>query len=77
VKIEGGPETLLELLQLDSEEDDPEAIRAALGRMRQQGRAPGPFDGLAAPYRPYADSLTPLLGRERVLATVPFAFHLE
>jgi protease-4 len=75
VKIEGGPETLLELLQLDSEEDDPEAIRAALGRLRSA--PPGPFEGLAAPYRPYADSLTPLLGRERVLATVPFAFHLE
>jgi protease-4 len=76
VKIEGGPESLLELLNIDSNEGDPEAhLEAALARLRSA--PPSPLESLAAPLRPYAASLAPLLGKERVLAAIPFALELK
>jgi protease-4 len=76
VKIESGPETLFELLQLDSEgEDEPEAIRRALARLQSPPKSP--LDALAEPFRPHAASLSPLLGKERVLCAVPFALELK
>jgi hypothetical protein len=53
----------------------PESIARALARWR--ARPPSPFAQLAAPFQPYAQSLSPLLGRERVLAALPFALELE
>ncbi len=82
VRIEGGPESLLDLLKIDSDEDEvPEAsaraaaIQAAVTRLRSA--PPGPLEALAAPLRPYAASLSPLLGKERVLTAVPFALELK
>ncbi len=76
VKIESGPEGLLELLQIDGGEDDqPEAIARALTRLRST--PPGPLAGFAEPFRPYAGSLLPLLGKERVLTALPFAVELK
>jgi ClpP class serine protease len=74
VKIEGGTESLLELLGVESDSDES-TIRAALARVRSA--APGPWEALAEPLRPYASSLAPLLGRERVLTAMPFALQVR
>jgi protease-4 len=74
VRIEGGPESLIELLQIE-DEDEPESIGRALGRLRAERS--GPFALLAEPFQPYAQSMSPLLGRERVLAALPFALQLR
>jgi protease-4 len=74
VKIEGGPESLLQFLQLDSDADDT-SIRAALARL--QSTPPGPLETLAEPLRPYVNSLAPLLGKERVLTALPFAVEVH
>jgi protease-4 len=76
VRIEGGPETLFDVLQLDDEEEDePESIARALARLR--ALPPNPFDTLAEPLRPYAASFSPLLGKETVLTALPFAFEVK
>jgi protease-4 len=75
VRIEGGREGLLELLNLEPDDDEPESIARALSRLRAQ--PPSPFAQLAQPFLPYAQSLTPLLGREKVLAALPFAIQLR
>jgi protease-4 len=74
VKIEGGSEGLLEMLNIDSD-DDESTIRAAIARVR--AAAPGPFDSLTEPLRPFATSLAPLLGREHVLTAMPFAIEIH
>jgi protease-4 len=74
VKIEGGADSLLELLDIESDADEA-TLRAALTRFRST--LPGPLEGLAAPLRPYASSLAPLLGDERVLTAVPFALQIR
>ena len=74
VQIETGPEGLLQFLQLDENADDA-AIRAALARVRAlPGRE---LFGVSEAFRPYAESLMPLLGKERVVAAVPFALGLD
>jgi protease-4 len=78
VEIEGGTESVLELLGIDSDSDsdsDESSIRSAIARVRSA--AAGPFDSLAEPLRPYANSLAPLLGRERVLTALPFALQIH
>jgi protease-4 len=75
VKIEGGPETLFDILQLDGEDDKPESIARSLARLR--ALPPSPLEQLAAPFRPYAESLLPLLGKEKVLAVLPFAVDVK
>jgi protease-4 len=75
VRIEGGPETLFDILQIDGDDDEPESIARALARLR--ATPPSPLAALAAPFRPYAESLTPLLGREKVLTALPFALDLR
>lgn len=74
VKIEGGTDGLLELLHIDSDADDA-TIRSALARFRST--LPSPLESLAEPLRPYAASLAPLLGNERVLTAVPFALQVR
>lgn len=74
VKIDGGSEGLLEMLDLQPDSDES-SIRAALARVR--AAAPGPFDSLTEPLRPYATSLAPLLGREHVLTAMPFAIEIH
>lgn len=75
VRIEGGPESIVQLLQIDQEDDEPESIARALARLRAE--PPSPLLSLAEPFRPYAQSLLPLLGREKVLAALPFAIQLR
>ncbi|HTV19525.1 MAG TPA: S49 family peptidase [Polyangiaceae bacterium] len=75
VRIEGGPESLVQLLHIEQEDDEPESIARALTRLRAQ--PPSPLLQLAEPFRPYAESLLPLLGREKVLAALPFAIQLR
>lgn len=75
IRIEGGPETLFDMLQIDEEDDLPESISRAIARL--QAAPAGPFDALARPFRPYAQSLAPLLGRETVLTVLPFALELR
>jgi len=74
VEIEGGADGLLEMLHLGPDSDES-SIRGALARLR--AAAPGPFDGLTEPLRPYATSLAPLLGREHVLTAMPFAIEIR
>jgi protease-4 len=74
VKVEKGPETLLELLQLGDDADE-EAIGDAIARLRQL--PPGPLSALAKPLMPHVASLAPLLGKERVLVAMPFALTIE
>jgi protease-4 len=76
VEIEGGSESVLEMLGIGTDSDNDESsIRAAVARVRSA--APGPFDSLAEPLQPYASSLAPLLGRERVLTALPFALQIR
>jgi protease IV len=75
VKIEGGAESLLQFLGVDSEEPDDASIRAAIARL--QSRPPSPLETLAEPLRPYVNSLAPLLGKERVLTALPFAVEVR
>jgi protease-4 len=78
VRIEGGPETLFEILQIDDDDDQPESIARALARFR--ALPPSPLTSLGAfaqPFRPYLASLEPLLRRERVLTALPFALDLR
>jgi protease-4 len=75
VRIEGGSESLIDLLEIEEDDDEPESIARALMRLR--ARPPSPFAQLAEPFRPYAQSLSPLLGREKVLTALPFAIQLE
>jgi len=76
VRIEGGPETLLDVLAIDEEdEDEPESLARALARLR--ALPPGPLSQVAGQFRPHAESLAPLLGREKVLAAVPFAVEVK
>ncbi|MEO8178503.1 MAG: S49 family peptidase [Deltaproteobacteria bacterium] len=74
VKIEGGSEGLLDMLGIAPDSDES-SMRAALARVRTA--APGPFDSLTEPLRPYATSLAPLLGREHVLTAMPFAIEIR
>ena len=76
VRIEGGRETLLDVLAIDDDDDDePESLQRAVARIR--ALPPGPLTQLAEQFRPYAESLAPLLGREKVLAAVPFAVEVK
>jgi protease-4 len=76
VRIEGGSESLFDMLQIDGDEDDkPESIQRALARLR--AAPPSPLARFAEPFRPYAESLAPLLGREKVLTALPFALDLR
>lgn len=75
VRIEGSSESLLDMLQIDSDDDAPESIQRALARLR--AAPPSPLARFAEPFRPYAESLAPLLGREKVLTALPFAFELR
>jgi protease-4 len=74
VQVEGAPEGLLDLLEID-ETTDESSIRAALQRFRAQ--APSPFATLPAPLRAYAASVLPLVEGEHVLATMPFVVSIE
>lgn len=74
VRIEGGSEGLIELLQIQDDDDEPESIARAIARLR--ARAPSPLAQLAEPFQPYVQSLSPLLGREKVLTALPFAIQL-
>jgi protease-4 len=74
-RIEGGAESLLDFLGVDAENPDEQTLVAALARLRSA--PPSLLEQIAAPLRPYAASLAPLLGKERVLTTVPFAFDLR
>ena len=65
---------VLQFLDLDSDSDDA-SIRAAITRLRSS--PPGPLETLAEPLRPYVSSLAPLLGKERVLTALPFAFEVR
>jgi len=75
VRIEGGPETLFDVLSLDSEDDEPESIQRALARLRALPTSP--IGALAEPLRPFAASLSPLLSKETVLAALPFALEVK
>ena len=75
VRIEGGPETLFDVLSIDSEDDEPESIARALARLRALPASP--LGALAAPLRPFAASLSPLLARETVLTALPFALEVR
>lgn len=75
VRVEGGPEGLLELLQIDEGDDKPESIARALARLR--ATPPSVLSRVAAPLQPYAESLLPLLGREKILTALPFAFQVQ
>jgi protease-4 len=78
VRIEGGPETLFEILQIDDEDEEPESIARALARWRALPPNPlAALGSLAEPFRPYAESLEPLLGRETVLTALPFALDVR
>jgi protease-4 len=74
VQVEGAPEGLLDLLEID-ETSDESTIRAALARFHAQG--PSPLEQLPAPLRAYAASVLPLIEGEHVLATMPFAVTIE
>jgi protease-4 len=74
VQVEGAPEGLLDLLEID-ETSDESSISAALQRFRAQ--APSPFEQLPAELRAYAVSVLPLIEGEHVLATMPFAVSIE
>ncbi len=76
VEIEGGPDSLLELLQGEEEEpiDEP---AAAVGRAVVLERG-GPLARLAAPLRPFAAGLAMLLSsRESVVAAMPFGLSVK
>ena len=75
VRIEGGGESLFDVLAIDDDDDEPESIQRALTRLR--ALPPNPLSAVAAPFRPYAESLSPLLGRERILAALPFALDVR
>ncbi len=74
VEIETGPEGILQFLQLE-EDADESAIRAALQRVRMLPVSP--VVGVAEAFRPYAGSLMPLIGKERVVVAVPFALGVK
>jgi protease-4 len=74
VRVEGAPEGLLDLLKLDETADET-SISLALQRLR--AAPPGPVEDLAEPLRDYAQSVLPLVGGERVLTAVPFAFTVR
>lgn len=74
VQIERGPETLLALLGL-GEDADEDAVARALGYLRS--RPPELFAGLSRPLWPHVESLTALLGEERVVAAMPFALQVR
>jgi protease IV len=78
VRIEGGPETLFEILQIDGDDEQPESIARALARFRSLPPSPlAALGSFAQPFRPYVESLAPLLGRETVLTALPFAFDVR
>jgi hypothetical protein len=62
-------------LQIDQEDDEPESIARAIARLRAQPSSP--VAQLAEPFRPYVESLWPLLGREKVLTALPYAIRLR
>jgi protease-4 len=74
VQVEGAPEGLLDLLEID-ETSDESSIRAAIARFQAQG--PSPLAELPAPLRAYAASVLPLVDGEHVLTTMPFAVSIE
>jgi protease-4 len=74
VQVEGAPEGLLDLLEID-ETSDESSIRAAIQRFH--ALAPSPLDQLPAPLRAYAASVLPLIEGEHVLATMPFSLSIE
>ena len=71
VRIEAGGETLFDVLAIDEDEDQPESIQRALARLR--ALPPSPLAGIIGPLRPYAESISPLLTREKILTALPFA----
>jgi protease-4 len=75
VRIEGGSESLIEMLQIEEDDDEPQSIARAIARLR--ATPPSPIAELAQPFQPYMQSLSPLLGREKVLTALPFAIQLR
>jgi len=74
VRIEGGPETLLELLALD-ESSDEEAIATALSRLA--ATKPQLWTELTSAVHPYLRGLRGLNQNERVLALPPYSWELQ
>jgi protease-4 len=75
VRIETGSESLFDVLAIDEDEDEPESIQRALARLR--ALPPSPLAAIVAPFRPYAESLSPLLAREKILTALPFAIDVR
>lgn len=76
VEVEGAPEGLLDLLEIDETSADEATIRAALARLRAAA-AHSPLAELPAPLRRFAASVAPLLAGEHVLTTMPYAVSIE
>lgn len=75
VSIEAGPESLMELLQLDDSADEA-TISVAVKALRSV--AAGPLESLAAPLKPFVGSMAPLLASgETVVTALPYALTLD
>ena len=70
VRVEGGVESLLELLMLGDEASSAEVIAAVQRLESRRGQA---WASIPIPVRPFITSLEPLLQGEHTLATMPFA----
>lgn len=73
VSVEGSSEGLLEALMLSDDASDEEIARA-LPHAKARARV---FDALPRELRPYAATLSPLAGGERVLSALPFALLIR
>lgn len=74
VEIEGGPESLLDMLLLD-EDADAAKVRRAVELF--QARQAGFLKLLPRGAESYVSGLQPLLDGEKVLAVMPFALHVD
>lgn len=74
VSVEGGAESLLELLLLGEDASETQ-VREALARFA--ARRPSLLSELPEQVRPFAATLAPLLSGEHVLAALPFALTVE
>jgi protease-4 len=75
VTVEGGPESLLDMLSLGDGDNDESHIAAALARY--QARPLLPLDQLPEELRPFAAALGPLFRGESVVAALPYALTVR
>jgi protease-4 len=76
VTVDGGAETILDMLGL-SDDDEADTTHVAAALARYQARRTIALDAIPEPLRPFVTSLSPLFMGESVIAALPYALDVR